>query len=198
MFTILVFYLLYFAFIYFSFFSYLDKGVLHRGLGETNPRVQQTMSKIRTWPHSSSILLLVVCFKYWQFSFNLVLPHSISFPLCFIGIEFIGILKWENAVPKCQGPSALSCFTHQGGWYELSCEVTQSCPSVCNPMDCNYQAPPSMEFSRQEYWSGLPFPSPGEAFWPRDRTRVSHTAGRCFTIWATREAHERSCLVSNR
>ena len=24
-----------------------------------------------------------------------------------------------------------------------------------------YQAPPSMEFSRQEYWSGFPFPSPG-------------------------------------
>ena len=24
-----------------------------------------------------------------------------------------------------------------------------------------YQAPPSMGFSRQEYWSGLPFPSPG-------------------------------------
>ena len=25
-----------------------------------------------------------------------------------------------------------------------------------------YQAPPSMRFSRQEYWSGLPFPSPGD------------------------------------
>ena len=25
-----------------------------------------------------------------------------------------------------------------------------------------YQAPPSMEFSRQEYWIGLPFPSPGD------------------------------------
>ena len=25
-----------------------------------------------------------------------------------------------------------------------------------------YQAPPSMEFSRQEYWSGLPFPFPGD------------------------------------
>ena len=25
-----------------------------------------------------------------------------------------------------------------------------------------YQAPPSVEFSRQEYWSGLPFPSPGD------------------------------------
>ena len=30
-------------------------------------------------------------------------------------------------------------------------EVAQSCPTLCNPM----------EFSRQEYWSGLPFPSPG-------------------------------------
>ena len=42
-----------------------------------------------------------------------------------------------------------------------------------------------MEFSRQEYWSELPFPSPGESSRPRDRTRVSRIAGRCFTIWAT-------------
>ena len=36
-------------------------------------------------------------------------------------------------------------------------EVAQSCLTLCDPMD-----PPSMEFSRQEYWSGLPFPSPGD------------------------------------
>ena len=30
------------------------------------------------------------------------------------------------------------------------------------PWTVAYQAPPSIEFSRQEYWSGLPFPSPGE------------------------------------
>ena len=30
------------------------------------------------------------------------------------------------------------------------------------PWTVAYQAPPSMEFSRQEYWSGLPFLSPGE------------------------------------
>ena len=29
-----------------------------------------------------------------------------------------------------------------------------------------HQAPPSMEFSRQEYWSGLPFPSPGDLLDP--------------------------------
>ena len=37
----------------------------------------------------------------------------------------------------------------------------QSCPTLCNPMDCNPPAPLSMEFSRQEYWSRLPFPTPG-------------------------------------
>ena len=30
------------------------------------------------------------------------------------------------------------------------------------PWTVAYQAPPSLEFSRQEYWSGLPFPSPGD------------------------------------
>ena len=41
--------------------------------------------------------------------------------------------------------------------------VTQSCPTLCDPMDCTAsQAPLSMGFSGQEYWSGLPFPSPGD------------------------------------
>ena len=30
------------------------------------------------------------------------------------------------------------------------------------PCTVAYQVPPSMGFSRQEYWSGLPFPSPGD------------------------------------
>ena len=30
------------------------------------------------------------------------------------------------------------------------------------PWTVAYQAPPSMEFSRQQYWNGLPFPSPGD------------------------------------
>ena len=39
-------------------------------------------------------------------------------------------------------------------------EVAQSCPTLCDPWTVAHQAPPSMGFSRQEYWSGLPFPSP--------------------------------------
>ena len=84
-----------------------------------------------------------------------------------------------------------------------------------------YQAPLPIGFSRQEYWGGLPLPSPSRSvvsnsLWPpgssvhgflqarilkwvaspsskgscqpRDWTQFSHTAGRFFTIWATREA----------
>ena len=38
-------------------------------------------------------------------------------------------------------------------------EVAQSCPTLSDPMDCSYQAPPPMGFSKQEYWSGVPLPS---------------------------------------
>ena len=41
--------------------------------------------------------------------------------------------------------------------------VTQSCPTLCNPMDCiAHQALLSLEFSRQEYRSGLPCVPPGD------------------------------------
>ena len=42
---------------------------------------------------------------------------------------------------------------------ESESEVTQSCLTLSNPMDSAYQAPPSMGFSWQQYWSGVPLPS---------------------------------------
>ena len=36
----------------------------------------------------------------------------------------------------------------------------QSCLTLCDPMDYSPPGSPSMGFSRQEYWSGLPLPSP--------------------------------------
>ena len=38
----------------------------------------------------------------------------------------------------------------------------QSCPTLCTPIEAAHQAPLSLGFSRQEHWSGLPFPSPFE------------------------------------
>ena len=39
-------------------------------------------------------------------------------------------------------------------------EVAQSCLTLSDPWTAAYQAPSSMGFSRQEYWSGVPLPSP--------------------------------------
>ena len=45
-------------------------------------------------------------------------------------------------------------------------EVGQSHPTLATPWTAAYQALPSMGFSRQEYWNGLPFPSPGDLLDP--------------------------------
>ena len=64
----------------------------------------------------------------------------------------------------------------------------QSCPTLCNPMDVARQAPLSMGFTRQEYWSGLPFPPPGNL--PNQRIKTASItspalAGEFFTTSAT-------------
>ena len=63
-------------------------------------------------------------------------------------------------------------------------EVTESCPTLCDPVDCS---PPGCSVHgdlQAKYWSVLPCPLSQ----PRDWTQVSHLAGRFFTIWATSES----------
>ena len=72
------------------------------------------------------------------------------------------------------------------------------CVSVCvlscvwrftTPRTVAHQAPLSMGFSKQEYWSGFPCPPPGDLPGSQeDWTWLSCIAARFFTIWATREA----------
>ena len=47
-------------------------------------------------------------------------------------------------------------------WKTMLCSVTQSCLTLCNPMDCNPPGSCLWGFSRQKYWSGLPRPPPGD------------------------------------
>ena len=49
--------------------------------------------------------------------------------------------------------------------------VAKSCPTLETPWTVACQAPLSMGFSRQEYWSGLPFPSPGDLSHPGIESR---------------------------
>ena len=66
--------------------------------------------------------------------------------------------------------------------------VAQSCPTLCNPMDCS---PPDSSVhgilqARILEWVAIPFSR--RSSWPRDWTQASWIAGRFFTIWATKEA----------
>ena len=46
--------------------------------------------------------------------------------------------------------------------FKCYCLVAKLCPTLLNPWTIAHQDPLSMRFPRQEYWSGLPFPSPGD------------------------------------
>ena len=43
-----------------------------------------------------------------------------------------------------------------------ACVHDQLCLTPCDPLDCTHQTPLFMEFSRQEHWSGVPFPALGD------------------------------------
>ena len=60
------------------------------------------------------------------------------------------------------------------------------------PWTGTHQVPLSMGFPRQEYWSGLPFSSPGDSSKPRDWTCLSCIAGK----FCTAESSEKSTFVS--
>ena len=71
-------------------------------------------------------------------------------------------------------------------------EVAQSCPTLCNPMDCSL---PGFSIhgilqARILEWVTISF-SRGSS-WPRDQTQVSRIAGRRFNLWATKEAPKAS------
>ena len=70
----------------------------------------------------------------------------------------------------------------------MKSEVTQSCLTLCDPVDCS---PPGSSLhgilqARILEWVAISF-SRGSS-WPRDQTQVSCIAGRRFNLWATREA----------
>ena len=70
-------------------------------------------------------------------------------------------------------------------------EVAQSCPTLCNTMDCSLPGSPVQGIfqARTLEWVAISF-SRGSSQ-PRDWTWVSHTAGKCFTVSATREVQQK-------
>ena len=58
------------------------------------------------------------------------------------------------------------CLVTTTIWSESESEVAQLCPTLCDPTDC---CPPDSSIPgifQARYWSGLPFPSPGDLLDP--------------------------------
>ena len=83
--------------------------------------------------------------------------------------------------PLLSSSPALNLSQHQK---ESESEVTQSCLTLCNPMDCS---PPGSSIhgifqARILEWIAILFSR--ASFQPRDRTQVLHITGRLYTLWA--------------
>ena len=66
-------------------------------------------------------------------------------------------------------------------------KAAQSCPTFCDPMHCIYTVHGILQARILEF---VVVPFSRGSYKPRDQTQVSHTAGKFFTIWATREAQK--------
>ena len=71
--------------------------------------------------------------------------------------------------------------------YMGGCLVAKSCPTLETPWTVAHQTPLSMGFSRQDYWSGLPFPSPGDLLGIRSMSNkysvVSRNDAKFLEVW---------------
>ena len=66
--------------------------------------------------------------------------------------------------------------------HESESEVAQSCLTFATQWTVAYHAPPSMGFSRQEYWSGLPFHSPEDLPDPGSNLALPHCRHKLYHL----------------
>ena len=108
--------------------------------------------------------------------------------LCVVWIIFVSIYCFNNHSKQGYLKTGLRIVIinvfHRTGTKKWVL-ITQSCLTLCDATDCTLPGFLSIEFSRQEYWSELPFPSPGDLPNPRIEPSLLPAAGRFITIWAT-------------
>ena len=94
----------------------------------------------------------------------------------------------SSYLPKAPFTSTVLCWC---------CFVANLCPTLWDPKDCSPPGSSVHGFSRQEYWSELPFPSSRGSSQPRDQTQLSCTAGRHSNLWATRDASKSRLVLTD-
>ena len=72
----------------------------------------------------------------------------------------IAMILMKNKMEKLALPDKTVIFWCSIRAAAAATKSLQSCPTLCDPIDGSPTGSPSLGFSRQEHWSGLPFPSP--------------------------------------
>ena len=77
--------------------------------------------------------------------------------------QWVNYIIGNRPIERCfsKGPLFGAIYS-KSPYIILSCVAAQSCLTFMTPWTIAHQAPLSMGFSRQEYWSALPFPPPGD------------------------------------
>ena len=123
------------------------------------------------------------------------LTLTIKYIFCFASPSPIPSLPLPSSVLLC--PSPLSRCPEQNTVFEWSAWVHtqsfQSCPTLCDPKDyIACQAPLSMGFPRQEYWSGLPCPPSGDLPNPETEPRCAALQEDSLPLshWGSTHSHK--------
>ena len=94
-----------------------------------------------------------------------ILATAKSFQLCLTLCDPIDSSPPGSPVPGILQARTLewAAISFSNAWkWKVKVKSLSHIPLVATPWTAAYQAPPSMGFSRQEYWSGLPLPSPSK------------------------------------
>ena len=82
-----------------------------------------------------------------------------------------------------------STLAHIYSESESESEFVQFCPTLCYPMDCSLSGSSVHGIFQARLLEWIVISLSRGSSQPRNWTQVSHTAGRLFTVWATRQAH---------
>ena len=139
-------------------------------------------------------MLYIIPMDLWEFLHSLFFKNTYLFGCTGSWLQHVGsssLIRDQIQAPPALGAWNLGHCTSKGKWSE----VTQSCPTLCNPMDCSLPGSSlhGIFQTRILEWVAISF-SRGSSQ-PRDWTQVSHTVGKHFTIWATRKPPKGSPLL---
>ena len=134
---------------------------------------------------SNELALFIRWPKYWSVIFSISPFYEYS------GLISFRIYWFDLAVQK-----TLKSHLQQAC---MSAQLLQLCLTLCSPWTVTHQAPLSMGFSRQEYWSGLLCHSSRGCPQPRAQTCVSCIASKLFiaeSLWKSFLQHNKKSISS--